>query len=239
MTYAPIASAHYDTNFRRRTLAQALRTRPNIMRRDTALRSRQKQPPQRQPQSAHKTQACSASPTSFPPARAVANAPERPQPPGTAPPLSPLRRVCDTDSCHSPAASRGFTGNPESTSSMLRTSLSASPTSISPSPAPPDKASKARRTRSPASANADPWTADAARVGGRLDAEAGYGVRALGGVATPLAGFALTGDRSREWRAGGRFALAEALDLALATSLRESRTGNPDRRIALDLRLRW
>ena len=89
------------------------------------------------------------------------------------------------------------------------------------------------------------WSADAARVdtsqraGGRLDAEAGYGLRALGGVATPLAGFALTGDRSREWRVGGRLALAEALDLALATSLRETRTGAPDRRIALDLRLRW
>ena len=92
------------------------------------------------------------------------------------------------------------------------------------------------------------WSADAARAdagggsarpSGRLDAEAGYGVRALGGVATPLAGFALTGDRSREWRVGGRFALAEALDLALATSLRESRAGPPDRRIALDLRLRW
>ena len=89
------------------------------------------------------------------------------------------------------------------------------------------------------------WSADAARAdtsrraGGRLDAEAGYGVRALGGVATPLAGFALTGDRSREWRVGGRFALAEALDLALATSLRETRAGGPDRRIALDVRLRW
>ncbi len=89
------------------------------------------------------------------------------------------------------------------------------------------------------------WSADAARAdtsqraGGRLDAEAGYGLRALGGVATPLAGFALTGDRSREWRVGGRLALAEALDLALATSLRETRTGAPDRRIALDFRLRW
>ena len=89
------------------------------------------------------------------------------------------------------------------------------------------------------------WSADAARAdtsqraGGRLDAEAGYGLRALGGVATPLAGFALSGDRSREWRVGGRFALAEALDLALATSLRETPTGGPDRRIALDLRLRW
>ena len=88
------------------------------------------------------------------------------------------------------------------------------------------------------------WSADAARAntaqaGGRLDAEAGYGLRALGGVATPLAGFALAGDRSREWRVGGRLALAEALDLALATSLRETRTGNPDRRIALDIRLRW
>ena len=89
------------------------------------------------------------------------------------------------------------------------------------------------------------WSADAARADtarraeGRLDAEAGYGLRALGGVATPLAGFALAGDRSREWRVGGRLALAEALDLALATSLRETRTGNPDRRIALDIRLRW
>ena len=89
------------------------------------------------------------------------------------------------------------------------------------------------------------WSADASRTdasqraGGRLDAEAGYGLRALGGVATPLAGFALTGDRSREWRVGGRLALAEALDLALATSLRETRTGGPDRRIALDIRLRW
>ena len=89
------------------------------------------------------------------------------------------------------------------------------------------------------------WSADATRAdtaqraGGRLDAEAGYGLRALGGVATPLAGFALSGDRSREWRVGGRLALAEALDLALATSLRETRTGGPDRRIALDLRLRW
>ena len=89
------------------------------------------------------------------------------------------------------------------------------------------------------------WSADAARAdtsrraGGRLDAEAGYGLRALGGVATPLAGFALSGDRSREWRVGGRLALAEALDLALATSLRETRTGGPDRRIALDIRLRW
>ncbi len=89
------------------------------------------------------------------------------------------------------------------------------------------------------------WSADASRTdasqraGGRLDAEAGYGLRALGGVATPLAGFALTGDRSREWRVGGRLALAEALDLALATSLRETRAGAPDRRIALDLRLRW
>ena len=89
------------------------------------------------------------------------------------------------------------------------------------------------------------WSADAARAdtsqraGGRLDAEAGYGLRALGGVATPLAGFALSGDRSREWRVGGRLALAEALDLALATSLRETRTGGPDRRIALDFRLRW
>ncbi len=90
------------------------------------------------------------------------------------------------------------------------------------------------------------WSADATsrtdasqRAGGRLDAEAGYGLRALGGVATPLAGFALSGDRSREWRVGGRLALAEALDLALATSLRETRTGAPDRRIALDFRLRW
>ena len=90
------------------------------------------------------------------------------------------------------------------------------------------------------------WSADAAaradtsqRAGGRLEAEAGYGLRALGGVATPLAGFALSGDRSREWRVGGRLALAEALDLALATSLRETRTGGPDRRIALDFRLRW
>ncbi len=89
------------------------------------------------------------------------------------------------------------------------------------------------------------WSADAARAdtsrraGGRLDAEAGYGLRALSGVATPLAGFALTGDRSREWRVGGRLALAETLDLALATSLRETRTGAPDRRIALDIRLRW
>ncbi len=90
------------------------------------------------------------------------------------------------------------------------------------------------------------WSADATsrtdasrRAGGRLDAEAGYGLRALGGVATPLAGFALSGDRSREWRVGGRLALAEALDLALATSLRETRTGAPDRRIALDVRLRW
>ena len=89
------------------------------------------------------------------------------------------------------------------------------------------------------------WSADAARAdtsrraGGRFDAEAGYGLRALGGVATPLAGFALTGDRSREWRVGGRLALAEALDLALATSLRENRAGAPDRRIALDFRLRW
>ena len=88
------------------------------------------------------------------------------------------------------------------------------------------------------------WSAGAARAntaqaGGRLDAEAGYGLRALGGVATPLAGFALAGDRSREWRVGGRLALAEALDLALATSLRENRAGNPDRRIALDIRLRW
>ncbi len=90
------------------------------------------------------------------------------------------------------------------------------------------------------------WSADATsrtdasqRAGGRLDAEAGYGLRALGGVATPLAGFALSGDRSREWRVGGRLALAKALDLALATSLRETRTGAPDRRIALDFRLRW
>ena len=42
---------------------------------------------------------------------------------------------------------------------------------------------------------------------GSLVPSLGAGVRALGGVAAPLAGFALAGDRSREWRVGGRFAL--------------------------------
>ena len=61
--------------------------------------------------------------------------------------------------------------------------------------------------------------------GGRLDAELGYGLRALRGrgVLTPYARMGLVESESRSWHLGARLALAESLTLSLEGSRRRAK----------------
>ncbi|MDE0331156.1 MAG: hypothetical protein OXL41_04745, partial [Nitrospinae bacterium] len=73
--------------------------------------------------------------------------------------------------------------------------------------------------------------ADLARAGklepgeAGLDAEAGYGFDTPRGLLTPYPGVALT-DSGERWRAGARWKLGPAFDLALEASLREPANGD-------------
>ena len=62
------------------------------------------------------------------------------------------------------------------------------------------------------------------RPGGRVEAEIGYGLPALGltGVLTPFARAALTGTGARSLSLGGRLALAATFDLTLQATRRDS-----------------
>ena len=76
----------------------------------------------------------------------------------------------------------------------------------------------------------------AASLSGRLDAEVGYGLRALHGrgVLTPFARSAWTEDGGRNWHLGTRLALAESLNLSLEGSRLRQDAGDT----ALQLMLR-
>ncbi len=91
------------------------------------------------------------------------------------------------------------------------------------------------------------WRADAAALAGderdaapRLDAEAGWGLAALGGrgLLTPYAGLALSDADDRRYRLGARLTLAPGADAGLAAERSETASG-PEHALTLDARLRW
>ncbi len=71
-----------------------------------------------------------------------------------------------------------------------------------------------------------------------LDAEAGWGLDAWGGLLTPYTGFTLTGS-GETYRAGGRFRLAESLTMSLEGDLRERDGGASVHGVALRGSMRW
>ena len=72
-----------------------------------------------------------------------------------------------------------------------------------------------------------------------VDAEVGYGFGFRGGLLTPYTGVALTGS-DETWRAGARWKLGPAFDLALEASLREPANGDdPESGVLLKGSKRW
>ena len=69
-------------------------------------------------------------------------------------------------------------------------------------------------------------TNDAFEPVGRLDAEAGWGVRAGGGVATPFAGLGLSDAGDRTWRSGVRWTLGPDMAFGVEGTLREAGNDN-------------
>ena len=75
--------------------------------------------------------------------------------------------------------------------------------------------------------------------GAGLDAEAGYGFGFRGGLLTPYTGVALS-DSGDVWRAGARWKLGPAFELALEASLRENTGGDdPESGVLLKGSRRW
>ena len=75
--------------------------------------------------------------------------------------------------------------------------------------------------------------------GAGLDAEAGYGFGFRGGLLTPFTGVALS-ESGDTWRAGARWKLGEATELALEASLRENAGGDaPESGVFLKGSRRW
>ena len=75
--------------------------------------------------------------------------------------------------------------------------------------------------------------------GASVDAEAGYGFRFRGGLLTPYTGVALS-ESSETWRAGARWKLGAATELALEANLRENAGGDaPESGVLLKGSRRW
>ncbi len=75
--------------------------------------------------------------------------------------------------------------------------------------------------------------------GASVDAEAGYGFGFRGGLLTPYTGVALS-DTSETWRAGARWKLGAATELALEANLRENAGGDaPESGLLLKGSRRW
>ena len=84
------------------------------------------------------------------------------------------------------------------------------------------------------------------RPAGRMDAEAGYGLAAPGGLGTvtPYAGVGLAGEGARSWRAGTRWEMAPGARLSLAGTWREATNysdpeSDPEHSLTLNGALRW
>ena len=75
----------------------------------------------------------------------------------------------------------------------------------------------------------------------RLDAEVGYGLRALGGVGllTPYGGFGMLEDGVRSYRVGSRLSLGAGVALSLEGERRDSVTGVPDHGVVLRASGNW
>ena len=67
---------------------------------------------------------------------------------------------------------------------------------------------------------------DSFEPAGRLDAEAGYGLGAFGGLMTPFAGLALSDAGDRTWRTGVRWTLGPDLSFGVEGTLREAVNDN-------------
>ena len=76
---------------------------------------------------------------------------------------------------------------------------------------------------------------------GRLDAELGYGLPALGGdgLLTPYVALSLAGDDSQDYRLGGRLDIAQSISLSLEGQRRERPTTPPDHGMAVQVKLDW
>lgn len=83
--------------------------------------------------------------------------------------------------------------------------------------------------------------AGAGAVGGRLDGELGYGLRAPDrrGVITPYAGLSLTNDGRRTERVGARWAVTPDVTLGLETSRNRRRGVRPDHALVFRAVARW
>ena len=81
----------------------------------------------------------------------------------------------------------------------------------------------------------------AAPAAGRLDAEFGWGLRALRGrgVLTPYARAALAEGDNQSWHLGTRLALAESLNLSLEGSRRRFAGGDTAHDLTLRASLPW
>ncbi|TGG92659.1 MAG: hypothetical protein ERJ67_05490 [Aphanocapsa feldmannii 277cV] len=76
---------------------------------------------------------------------------------------------------------------------------------------------------------------------GRLDAELGYGLPALGGdgLLTPYVGLSLSSEDKQNYRLGGRLDIADSLSLNLEGQRLESATAPPDHGVTLKMQVRW
>ena len=91
-----------------------------------------------------------------------------------------------------------------------------------------------------AALTANDRTASDSRPQGRLEAELGYGLSALGGhgLLTPYGGFSLVGDDGRRYRLGGLLTIGSALQLSLEGERREPAAA-AEHGIMLRLQARW
>ena len=83
------------------------------------------------------------------------------------------------------------------------------------------------------------WTGSAAGRAGRFNAELGYGLGTLGGLATPYADVGLAGRGTRTYGLGWRMHLEPSVRLELAGSRRTSATAQPTHELRLRGNLHW